>query len=288
MDPVLLKLALGGLAVLGCIGLFFGVGLAMAAHKFAVESDPKVEEVLEVLAGAQCGGCGFAGCEAYADAVVHDPNVPPNLCFPGKAEVAEMVAEITGKKVTGVQDIIASVRCSRIEGKVKKRHKYIGHPSCAGANLAFGGPFACQYACLGFGDCAEACPFDAIEMKDGFPVVDPDACVGCGTCVKACPKKIIELIPKAARVWVPCSSKDTGPVVKQVCEAGCISCKLCVKVCPAKAVSFEGDIVRIDQKKCIDFGPDCKEICVEKCPRHIFRYYRRSKAEAETLRAVAA
>jgi electron transport complex protein RnfB len=125
-------------------------------------------------------------------------------------------------------------------------------------------------------------------MEGGFPSVDPDACVGCGTCVRACPKRIIELIPKEARVWVPCSTKDAGPAVKKVCEAGCISCKICVKVCPARAVSFEDDIVRIDQKKCLDFGPECKEICVEKCPRKIFRYYGKSPVAANDSRAAAA
>lgn len=288
MDPVLVKLALGGLAVLGCIGLFFGIGLALAAHKFAVEANPKVEEVLEVLAGAQCGGCGFAGCEAYAEAVINNPEVPPNLCFPGKAEVAELVAEISGKKVAAVEDMVAAIRCSRVEGQVKVRHNYLGYDSCTAANQAFGGPSACKYACVGLGECSQACPFDAITMVDNFPVVDPDLCVGCGTCVRICPKDIIELMPLKARVWVPCSTKDPGKAVKQVCLVGCISCKMCVKVCPAKAVTLENNLICIDQVKCMEYGPECEEICVEKCPRNIFRHYlSRAKIERETQAAAA-
>jgi len=286
MDPQLIKIALAGLAVLGCIGIFFGIGLALAAHRFAVKANPKVEEVLEVLAGAQCGGCGYAGCEGYADAVVNEPEVPPNLCFPGKAQVAEAVAEITGKKMAALEDIVAGVRCSRVEGSVSKKYQYIGHLTCTGANLAFGGPQACPHACIGFGECAAVCPFDAISMVDGFPVVDAAACVGCGTCVRTCPKKIIELMPLKSRVWVPCSTKEPGKQVKEVCQAGCISCKMCVKVCPAKAVAVVDNVVSIDHKKCMEYGPECGEICVEKCPRHIFRrFHPDQKVKAESKAA---
>jgi electron transport complex protein RnfB len=288
MDPVLMKLAILGLIVLGTIGLFFGIGLALAAHRFAVEANPKVEEVLESLAGAQCGGCGYAGCEAYAEAVVNDPSVPPNLCFPGGAEVAEMVAELTGKKMTTIEDTIAAIRCSKIEGKVKKKQNYVGHISCAAAELAFGGPMACNYACIGLGDCAEACPFDAITMVGNYPVVDAEACVGCGTCVRTCPKGIIELSPMRARVWVPCSTKDSGKTVRQLCKVGCIACGMCVKVCPADAVSIEDNIVRIDHKKCIAYGPDCGEVCVEKCPRKIFRYFQPKEKTRQKMRKAAA
>jgi len=172
--------------------------------------------------------------------------VKPNLCFPGKSEVAEAVAEITGKKTAAVEASVAEVRCSRVEGKVAQKYRYIGYGSCTGAHLAFGGPQNCQYACIGLGECAEACPFDAIAMVDHFPVVDPVACVGCGTCVRTCPKKIIELMPRRARVWVPCSTRDPGKMVKGVCEVGCIACKMCVKVCPAKAVNLEDNVVVID------------------------------------------
>ena len=218
--------------------------------------------------------------------MVNDPDVPPNLCFPGKAEVAEMVAEITGKKMGAVEDLVAAVRCSRIEGQVSKKENYVGHQTCTAANLAFGGPFACRYACLGFGECEKACPFDAITMEDNFPVVDPDLCVGCGTCVRTCPKNIIELIPLNARVWVPCSTRDPGKIVKQVCGAGCISCKICVKECPAEAVSMKDNLIQIDHEKCMEYGPDCGEVCVEKCPRDIFRNFRpHEKAETETKAA---
>ncbi|MBU1404569.1 MAG: Fe-S cluster domain-containing protein [Proteobacteria bacterium] len=273
MDPALVKLALGGIALLGCIGLFFGIGLALAAHRFSVEANPLIEEVLESLAGAQCGGCGYPGCEGYAIAVVTNPEVPPNLCYPGKEKVAERVAQLTGKKMTAVEDMIALVRCSRREGRVSHKHEYIGFASCTAANLGFGGPSSCNYSCIGLGECAESCPFDAITMVDGFPKVDPDKCVACGTCVRTCPKKIIELMSLKARVHVPCSTKDLGKNVKKVCEVGCISCQMCVKKCPAEAIAYTDGLITIDHPKCIAYGPECQEICVEKCPRNIMRKY---------------
>jgi electron transport complex protein RnfB len=184
-----------------------------------------------------------------------------------------------------LQEVVAAVRCSRVEGEVGKKYDYIGYHTCTGSNLAFGGPQGCRYACIGFGDCAQSCPFDAITMAEGFPVVDYNACVGCGTCVRTCPKKIIELLPRAARVWVPCSTKDPGKQVKEVCQAGCISCRMCVKVCPAKAVNLEDNVVVIDHDKCIAYGPGCDEVCVEKCPRKIFRHYRPQEAEKEQIPA---
>lgn len=273
MDVELIKIALGGVVLLGCIGLFFGIGLAIAAHKFAVETNPLIEEVLEALPLAQCGGCGYAGCEGYAIAVVNDPDVPPNLCFPGKEAVAKVVAELTGKKMVVVEDQIALVRCSREEGRVSHKHEYIGFSSCTAANLGFGGPSNCTFACIGLGECAEVCPFDAIDMVDNFPIVDPNKCVSCGVCVRTCPKKIIELQTLKARVYVPCSSKDLGKDVKAVCEVGCIGCKICVKVCPADAVRYENNNIHIDHSKCIEYGPSCEEVCVAKCPRQIFRHY---------------
>jgi electron transport complex protein RnfB len=219
---------------------------------------------------------------------VNDPDVAPNLCFPGKAEVASLVAEVTGKMMVAVENVVASVRCSRVEGNVRKKLTYIGYGSCTGANLAFGGPYACRYACVGLGECAESCPFDAITMKDGFPVVDAHVCVGCGTCVRTCPKGIIELIPLKARVWVPCSTKDPGKDVKEVCGAGCISCKMCVKACPAKAVALEDGIIKIDHQQCMEFGPECGEVCVEKCPRGIFRKYSESERTVQQTASAAA
>ena len=268
MDMELIQIALTGLALLGCIGLFFGIGLALAAHRFKVETNPMIDEVLEALPKANCGGCGYAGCEGYAQAVVEDPNVAPNLCFPGKEAVGAKVAEITHKQLKQVENSVARVRCRRQDGHVSHKHYYIGFDSCAAANIAYGGPSKCQYACIGMGDCVKACHFQAIEIVNGMPHINALKCVGCGACARTCPKQVIEVQPADARVYVPCSSKDKGKDVKDVCEVGCIGCGLCVKLCPAKAITNKDNKIYIDTHIC-NANPDCGMICVQKCPRKI-------------------
>jgi len=265
MDPVYVKLALGGLALMGSIGLFFGIGLALAAHKFAVEVNPKVEAVLEILPGANCGACSFAGCESYAEAVVNDPKIAPNLCPPGMVPVAEAVAKITGKELEIVEGAVAVISCGRSERHNYEKYHYNGYQNCAAANLTFAGPVDCVSGCIGYGDCEAACLFDALKIEKDFPVVDPDACVGCGLCVNACPKDLIQMIPKKAPIVVKCACKDTSKETMSVCSLGCLHCLACIEACPAKAVSLINGKLTIDHEKCIEHGPSCNEACLNAC-----------------------
>jgi electron transport complex protein RnfB len=280
MKLELIELALTGIAVLGSIGLFFGIVLALAAHKFAVARDSRIAKVKESLAGANCGACGFAGCEDYAEAVVTNPNVPPDRCFPGGDAVAEIVAELTGKKAEKREGCVPVIFCCRPEGDVRMRHHYIGHRSCSGAEIAFKGPFGCQFGCVGYGDCAKVCPVGAINMVNDFPVIDDERCIRCGACVEACPKGIIKLVPEDARVLIRCSTKDSGKVTQAVCTAGCVHCKACIRKCPAGAISEVDGKVQIDIRKCLAYGPECGEVCVEACKkRQILRPFRSSRKE---------
>lgn len=198
--------------------------------------------------------------------------MPPNLCFPGKKPVADAIAEITGKAGGAVEDMVAVVHCSRVPGKVHTKYNYVGYGTCSGAHIAFSGPLECQYGCVGFGECSGACNFGAITMVNNFPVIDPEKCVGCGACVKTCPKGIIHLLPKNARVYIPCSTKDTAKVTMAICQAGCIHDKACIRKCPADAISEVKGIVTVDQKKCIEFGPSCEEVCLSACKKvHILQ-----------------
>lgn len=212
-----------------------------------------------------------------------DPNVPPNRCFPGGDAVAKIIAGITNKKAERLNGCVPVVFCARPQGDVHKRHCYIGYGTCSGADMAFGGPSECPYGCVGFGDCAKVCPVGAITMVDDFPVIDEKRCIGCGACVEACPKGIIRLVPEDARVLVRCSSKDPGKVVRAVCDAGCIHCKACIKKCPANAISEVNGRVEVDLRKCLAYGPDCKEVCIQACnKRHILQPFRPRKEDAES------
>lgn len=263
VQPDFLQVIIKSVAFMGGVGAVFGVALAVAAKKFAVKTDPKVEAVREALPGANCGACGFAGCMGYAEAVVADPNLSPGMCSPGKADVAALVAKITGKVAPEVVPMVATIYCRGDECKASRRMKYDGVKDCRAAILVAGGDKTCQYGCLGYGACAKACPFGAIKMsKENLPVVDREKCTACGVCVAACPKTIIALAPAAKKVHVRCSSRDKGPAVKKACEIGCIACGLCAKGCPEGAITMENNLARIDYAKCTH----C-ETCVQLCPQ---------------------
>lgn len=250
------------LLFMGGLGVVFGIGLAFAAQKFAVKVDPKVEQIREVLAGANCGACGFAGCQAYAEAVVAKPDVSPNLCTPGKAGVALAVARITGKVAEAIEPKFARIMCQGSWSRSVKRFKYEGVEDCRAAILAGGGDKACIYGCLGYSTCAVVCPFEAITMnEDYWPVVDITKCTACRKCEQACPTKVIEVLPAGKPVLVSCHSKDKGVDTRRNCKIGCIACGTCVKVCPFDAPSVQNNLSRIDLDKCRVCG-----LCVRKCP----------------------
>lgn len=264
------------LAVLGGLGIVFGIALAVVAARFVVKVDPKVEKVRETLPGANCGACGFAGCMGYAEAVVGNPDVAVNLCAPGKSPVAERIAEITGKKAEKIEPKIARVFCQGGTSLSQRKFIYTGVHDCTAAVLAAGGDKSCEYGCLGYGTCMRACPFDAITMSpDNLPVVNPDRCTACGKCVAACPKQVIELGPASKAVVISCHSRDKGADTKKKCQVGCIACGICVRTCPVDAIAVENNIARINFDKCIVCG-----LCVKKCPTGAIKDYIEARPKA--------
>ncbi|MDR2573973.1 MAG: Fe-S cluster domain-containing protein [Desulfovibrio sp.] len=256
------------LALLG-IGAGAAILLAVASRLLRVEENPTIELIAEALPGANCGGCGFAGCEAYAAAVVTNEDIPANLCSVGGAEVAARVGELSGKVAAAGEPLVAFRRCSRVEGKVQPRFSYVGTQTCASAAMLEGGPFMCSWACLGLGDCVRICPFDAMYIADGMVEIIASKCMSCGQCVKVCPRGITQLIPRRARVMIHCSTREKLKSVSDVCEVGCINCLKCLKACPAEAVGYEKGRVEINHEVCLAYGSVCAEACVGACLRGI-------------------
>ncbi len=246
---------------MGGIAAILATGLGIASRAFHVERDERIDKVEEILPGANCGACGYAGCSSFAEAVVNG-KAAVNGCPVGGEKVAAQIGDILGQEASSSEKKIARVLCRGGLKETKKRSEYRGIQTCKAVEAVNGGTKTCQYGCLGYGDCVQACPFDAIKISDnGLPEIDPDKCTGCGNCVKACPKGIIGLFPVSCESYINCSSHDAGKTVRKICEVGCIGCGLCVKTCPVDAISLEDNLAVIDYEKCINCG-----LCAEKCP----------------------
>lgn len=250
------------LLILGGMGLVFGVALAVAAKLLAVEHDPKVDMILGVLPGANCGACGYPGCNGLAKAISEE-KAPCGSCLVGGSSVAAKIAEIMGVALeAGDGPKFSRLMCAGGKGIAKDIAEYKGIDTCAAANAVSGGFKACSYGCLGIGSCVRECPFDAMYMgEDGLPKIDDSKCTGCGKCVSICPRKLLALRSAEEPVNVVCCSKAPIPKSKQDCSAVCIGCQICVKNCPTSAISMNGTVAVIDNSKCTKCG-----ICVQKCP----------------------
>jgi len=266
---------IASLISMGGLGALLAVGLSFAAKAFKVEVDERVSQVEEALPGVNCGACGYVGCAALAEAIVSG-EAPVEGCPVGGSATAQAIAEIMGTTATVGEREIAQVLCKGGLKETLARAEYQGIQTCKAANMVPGGTKACQYGCLGLGDCAVVCPFDAIIMNDnGLPEIDPDKCTGCGECVRACPRSIITLAPISMRTHIRCSSHDHGKVVRQICSVGCIGCGICAKVCPDNAIRMENNLAIMDYGKCTNCGQ-----CAEKCPTKTIEFY------AEVIEAV--
>jgi Na+-translocating ferredoxin:NAD+ oxidoreductase RNF subunit RnfB len=248
------------LAVVGGVALIAGVLLALISHFFAVPSDEKVKRIRECLPGVNCGACGYKGCDDYAAAVA-EGTAKPNLCVPGAEFTTNALSEILGVEIEAPEDKIAFVHCNGNCEATTKRAVYEGISTCYAAAMMYGGPEACRYGCLGYGDCAAACPAGAICLKDGIAHVDSSLCLGCGLCQTVCPKHIISMLPQEAQVVVMCSNEDKGADARKACKNACIGCKKCEKVCPHGAVTVVNNLAKIDYAKCEGCGA-----CAEACP----------------------
>lgn len=246
------------LILLGTLGLFFGVGLYIASKVFYVRTDPRVGQICEALPGANCGACGLAGCAGLARAIVHG-SASAGACIPGGEEIAHIIADIMGVEVKTRDRQVAVLMCAGRD--VEYRFDYHGIPTCSAAAGTAGGNRRCIYGCLMYGDCAEACPFDAIDLIEGFPVVDEVRCTGCGNCVAACPRDLYELKGLKSLVHVTCRSLDRAKDVIKICGVGCIACRKCEKECKFDAIHVDNFLAGIDYERCTSCG-----MCVEVCP----------------------
>lgn len=248
-----------GVIIVVVIGLIAGLILSIASIVFAVPVDEKQEAVRACLPGANCGACGFSGCDGYAKALAAG-TAENGLCSPGGADVAEEIAAVLGVAAGSVEKKVAVIQCGGHCDNVDKKMDYEGVDTCQAVSMLYAGDSACAYGCLGYGDCAAACPEDAITICNGLAVVNPDKCIGCGICAKTCPKHVITIVPAKFTQHVRCMNTDKGALTRKVCKTGCIGCMKCQKTCEYGAITVKNNNATIDYDKCQNCGK-CKEVC---------------------------
>ena len=263
------------IGILGGLGLLFGLVLAAASKVFYVETDPRLDQLNECLPGANCGGCGYAGCGGYAEAVLNG-EAPIGKCASGGNECAQAMAAIMGIKAEAVTRKVALVRCSgekyydkqgnQVTG-AKSKANYEGFHDCLAASKVGGhGPLSCKYGCLGFGTCTKACKYGAIKIVKGVAKVDEDLCVGCMACAAVCPRGLIVPVEPNRNVVIACNSMAKGAVTTRGCTVGCIGCGLCKKICPEGAITVTNNLAVIDYSKCTNCG-----LCATVCPKKLIK-----------------
>lgn len=261
-----MNLILFSLLTLGIVGAGSAIILYFVAKKFYVYEDIRIDEVEAALPAANCGGCGFPGCRAFADACVKAETMDGLNCPVGGADTMSLVANILGREAVISAPTVAVVRCGGTCEHRPRTSEYDGVKHCFIAHNLYSGESGCSYGCLGLGDCEVSCEFDAIKVNPitRLPEVDEDKCTSCGACVRACPKTLIELRkkgPKSRRIYVSCRNEERGPIAKKNCEVACIACGKCEKVCPHDAITISNNLAFIHDDKC----KLCRK-CVEVCP----------------------
>jgi len=249
--------------ILGALGLGFGLLLMIANKVFEIPSDPTRDAVRNALPGANCGGCGFAGCDALADAIAAG-EAPVSACPVGGADCANAIAAILGLEAMPDQvRNVATVVCQGSTDRCRDKFEYHGITDCVAATMINDGHRSCKYACLGLGTCVRACKFDAIHIneKTGIAEVDPEKCTSCGACVRACPKSVLSLQPETVPVRLLCRAAEEGHLVSDNCKIGCVGCGACKDACQFDAITMENNLPVIDRSKCVG----CM-MCAEACP----------------------
>ena len=251
------------------LGSAFAIVLLIASEKLKVEVDPKIEQIHEALPQIDCGACGFAGCGSYAKAVAQKPDLI-GKCAPGGAETSDKIAEILNLQASaGGHPQKPIIHCRAHTSDRTYYAQYGGIETCTAAN-ALANVQACKFGCLGYGDCVDACKFDALHNIDGLATVDYKKCTGCTACSKACPRNLIEMVPFSQEnmMTVACSSKENGKTTRQMCKVGCIACSLCTK--QSELFTMKDNLAKMDYEK---FEPsEQTETAVEKCPTCVILY----------------
>ena len=248
------------------IGILCAVMLVLAAKFMSVKENEVELKIRECLPGANCGACGYSGCDGYAKALAEGKEEKTNLCIPGADAVSKAISDALGTEFMDSVEMVATVRCCGDCINTEKKALYAGVDTCAAAKMLYGGDGMCTFGCLGRGDCAAVCPHDAICLDEGIARIDARKCVGCGLCTSACPNALIHMMPDIKRQVIACHNKQKGAVARKLCKNACIGCGKCAKACPSDAIVLQNNFASIKYDKCTSCGK-CAEVCPVGCIR---------------------
>ena len=247
--------------VISVMGLVFGALLGVTGRVFAVPSNPTVVALRECLPGANCGACGYPGCDGYAAAVA-EGKAEVGACAVGGPKCTAAMAEIMGVAASAGVRMVATVACQGYGDHCAEKN-YQGINDCVAAAMINNGTKSCQYACLGLGTCERACPFGAIHVDPvkKIAVVDKEKCQGCKKCVAACPQHVLSMQPDNRVAEIKCHNPEKGNALKEKCDKACVGCEACVKSCNFGALTMENGVPKFDYEKCVG----CMA-CADACP----------------------
>ncbi len=271
-----MNIILYSIVIVAATGVILGLVIGLAVLFFGTETDPRVEKIEDLLPGANCGGCGFAGCADFALALAEGRAVPEQ-CPVCSEEAGRKISDLLGLKHEQRASVLAIVRCSGHRKAARESTCYNGVNDCKSANMVAGGSKACRYGCLGLGSCARACPFGAIELRHGLAVVHPELCVGCGKCVRTCPRNLIILTPETHDIHVYCNSPEKGAAKRKICSVSCIGCRKCVKASEDGQIEMDGFLARVNYEYPEPAGKDILEKAA--CPTKALRSAKNLAAE---------
>lgn len=266
------------------LGAILSLILVIATKKFHVDEDPRIDAVEELLPGANCGACGTPGCRAFAESLVRG-EASPAQCPVNTPEMTEAIANYLGIDAGATAKQVARLACAGGHDIARRRARYEGIETCRGAVLVGGGGKGCPWGCLGWGDCAVVCPFDAIALdQNDLPQVDEDKCTACGKCVDECPKRLYTIHPLNHRLWVACCSLAFGKEAKSECSVACIGCGLCAKDAAPELIAMKSKLAVVDYEKNELASLDA----IQRCPTGAIVWLDEEKGVVKGAKAVGA
>jgi len=259
---------------MAALGLILASILVIANKRLFVYEDPRIDEVEDLLPHANCGACGTPGCRPFAEGLI-EGQYEPAQCTVNSRDMNAVIADYLGVDLGKQDKRVARLACAGGRHVAYIRASYDGLESCRAAALVAGGGKGCAWGCLGMGDCADVCDFDAIHMnRHGLPMVDEALCTACNDCVEVCPKDLFSLHSLSHQLFVACKNLEKGEQAEAECEVICTACERCALDSPEGLIEIRGNLAIVDYSK----NRLASRVAIERCPTGAIVWFDRKGA----------